>query len=206
MGTGARTMVGATAHRTKNVISIHNLSHLLPAKKELAQEYKVFGDGPGVSRYNAEVAERLGYSELADVWRLVEMVLCNEVPLEVCGQLQGRPAKGGELEDQILIMARRASFVRGRRDSGLGLDLESEDGVPEFEYWGKVKWGSHPLGGGWLVEELFAYFERKADVQMLAMLSCVFCEVGPACRFEGGDLRMPFNVRSLQFAFPYYYA
>lgn len=195
MGTGARTMIGAAVHRTKNIVSIHNLSHLLPAKKELAQEYKIFGDGPGVSRYNAEVAERFGYSELADVWRLVEMVLCNEVPLEVCGQLSGRPAKVGEFGDKILVMARRASSVRGRRDSGLGMGMDSEDELPEMEYWGKVKWGSHPLGGRWLVEELFAYFERKADVQMLAMLSCVLCEVGPVDEFEDGGLGMTLGVR-----------
>ena len=48
--------------------------------------------------------------------------------------------------------------------------------MPESEFWGKVKWGGHPMGGRWLIEQLFEYFERKSDIQMLAMLSCVLCE------------------------------
>lgn len=37
-------------------------------------------------------------------------------------------------------------------------------------------WGNHPLGHSWMVRELFDYFEKKRDLQMLAMLSCLFFE------------------------------
>lgn len=199
-GTGVKTMLG-NAPRPKNVVVIHDMRGLLPAKRELGQDYQVYGDGAEVCQFNAGVAEKHGYDELADVWRLVEMVLRNEVPLELCTP-QELGAGPGALENRVLVMAKRASLVRGRRDSGLGLDLSDEeaDELAEMEFWGRVKWGSHPLGGNWLVDELFTYFEKKVDVQMLAMLSCVFCETDePAGVEEGGGLKMPFDVSFLRF-------
>lgn len=198
-GTGVKTVLG-NAPKPKNVVSIHDMQALLPTKRELAQDYQVYGDGADVCQFNAAVAEKHGYNELADVWRLVEMVLRNEVPLEVCTP-QELGVGPGAFEDRVLVMAKRASLVRGRRDSGLGLDLSDEeaDGLADMEFWGRVKWGSHPLGGTWLVDELFAYFEKKVDVQMLAMLSCVFCETDEPPGAEDGGLRMPFGVGPLEF-------
>ncbi|KAK2600724.1 hypothetical protein N8I77_010236 [Diaporthe amygdali] len=40
---------------------------------------------------------------------------------------------------------------------------------------GRVKWGHHPLAQDF-VQDLFNYFEQTGDVQMLAMLSCIFGE------------------------------
>lgn len=40
---------------------------------------------------------------------------------------------------------------------------------------GRVKWGRHPLAKDF-IQELFSYFEMIADIQMLAMLSCIFSE------------------------------
>lgn len=39
---------------------------------------------------------------------------------------------------------------------------------------GKIKFGYHILGS--IVGDLFSYYEKKADVQMLAMLACVFSD------------------------------
>ncbi|KAG0636327.1 hypothetical protein HOY80DRAFT_891559 [Tuber brumale] len=178
-GTGVKTITGFNPSKPKNVVSIHDFSYLLPAKRELAVEYKVSGEGPEICRHNANVADKYGYIDMADVWRLIEMVLCNEVPLEI------------------------STLARGRRDSGLGLEMDNkmtaitnvgakEDSI-KVAYWGKIKWGAHPLGGRWLVGDLFNYFQRKADMQMLAMLSCIFCEVDPVDEFEGG-LKIPFEV------------
>ncbi|KAI5778688.1 hypothetical protein EDC01DRAFT_673029 [Geopyxis carbonaria] len=175
-GTGVKTVTGA-AVISKSVVSLHDMSHILPAKKSLATDYRV-GEGPDVCRHNAIVAERNGCMELADVWRLVEMVLSNDIPLEIYPSPRSRLGDWGE---KIMVMARRASMERTRRDSGLSLEFDSEGedflmGASDTEFWGRVKWGGHPMGGRWLIDELFSYFEKKADVQMLAMLSCVLCE------------------------------
>jgi len=203
-GTGVKTITGFNSSKPKNVVSIHDFSYLLPAKRELAVEYKVSGSGPEICRHNANVADKFGYTDIADVWRLVEMVLCNEVPLEICGDPDDEDNEdNNELEDKVLIMARRATLERGRRDSGLGLEMDnkmtaitnvgSKEDPIKVAYWGKIKWGAHPLGGRWLVEDLFDYFQRKADMQMLAMLSCIFCEADPADEFEGRP-KIPFEV------------
>ncbi|KAL7273734.1 hypothetical protein RUND412_003394 [Rhizina undulata] len=198
-GTGVRTVTGV---RGKNIVSIHDFSHLLPVKKELAREYKVYGDGPTVCRHNADVAEKYGFPELADVWRFAELILCNEVPLEVFAPPTTKN-RDGDWGERILVMARRASLDFGRRDSGFA-GTEEEDEF-EAEFWGRVKWGDHPLGGRWLVDELFRYFERKADVQMLAMLSCVFCETEEKVGLESPELNeLPLSMHAPAFTLEYY--
>lgn len=193
-GTGVKTIIG-NAPKPKNVVSIHDMQALLPAKRELAQDYQVYGDGAEVCQFNAGIAEKHRCNELADVWRLAEMILRNEVPLEVCPH-PGLGTRIGGYDDKILVVAKRASLVRGRRDSGLGLELSDDeaDEMMDMEFWGRVKWGSHPLGGKWLVDELFAYFEKRVDVQMLAMLSCVFCETDEPLSADDGGLRVSFDV------------
>lgn len=46
----------------------------------------------------------------------------------------------------------------------------------ESEQIGQFFWGNHPLGYSWFIRQLFAYFEKKQNVQMLAMLSCILFE------------------------------
>ncbi|KAI9670894.1 MAG: hypothetical protein M1817_003779 [Caeruleum heppii] len=158
----------APPSKSKNIISIHNLETLLPAKRSLAAEYKIFGNGPHLAQHNAEVASRHGHPELADLWRLIELILYNEVPLEIMAQQHSRTP--------ILIVARQATSKSARRDNGLDLAYDAHHDPPPQELMGRVKWGQHPLAGAWLIEALFEHFERLADVQMLAMLSCVFNE------------------------------
>jgi hypothetical protein len=150
------------------------LAHILPAKLQLAKEYRI-GEGADVCKHNAAVAEKYGFRDLADVWRLVEMVLCDDVPLEIYSGARDRLGGWG---DAILVMAKRANLESSRRDSGLGMDFDDDKdlALTDSEFWGRVKWGAHPMGSGWLIEQLFEYFEKKADIQMLAMLSCVLSE------------------------------
>jgi len=172
-GTGVRTTATITAKR-KSIVSIHDLAHILPAKLQLAKEYRI-GEGADVCKHNAAVAEKYGFRDLADVWRLVEMVLCDDVPLEIYSGARDRLGGWG---DAILVMAKRANLESSRRDSGLGMDFDDDKdlALTDSEFWGRVKWGAHPMGSGWLIEQLFEYFEKKADIQMLAMLSCVLSE------------------------------
>lgn len=66
----------------KSVVKVHDFSHLVPEKFELACEYRVLGDSPEfIARHNAEVAFRHGCTEIGEVWKIVEMILVKEVKL-----------------------------------------------------------------------------------------------------------------------------
>ncbi|KAK4145699.1 uncharacterized protein C8A04DRAFT_10407 [Dichotomopilus funicola] len=162
-GTGAGTGTGTGTSRKrpgkpKNVISIHNLQNELPSKKQLAQEYAIFGDGADVCNHNAEVAAKYGYQDLVHVWKYAALLLRRDIPLELHDL--------HESGQSVLVIARdaiaRAEEEHLENSTVLGSHLS-----------GRVKWGHHPLAGE-LIRELFDYFEKIADVQMLAMLACIF--------------------------------
>ena len=62
----------------------------------------------------------------------------------------------------------------GDSGSDSGVDV-SDDRGRRNSLSGRVKWGSSPLARR-AISDLFAHFEKLADIQMLAMLSCVFSE------------------------------
>ena len=171
-GTGTNTGTGTGLGRSRtlkprNIISLYNISDVLPSKVQLAEEYAIFGVGPEVCEHNANIAEKHGFRDLADIWRYVSMLLHNEVPLEVLDQNHRR--------EPILVIAKDA--VKHRREassSDSGIDVSYDFGRRN-SLSGRVKWGTSPLAKE-LINDLFVYFEHLADVQMLAMLSCVFSE------------------------------
>ncbi|KAF2017285.1 hypothetical protein BU24DRAFT_460353 [Aaosphaeria arxii CBS 175.79] len=148
-----------------------SVEDLIPSKRKLAEEYRIFGDGPSVCLHNSEVARKSGLHDLADIWLLCKLILNNEVPLEILPQQHRR--------EQVLVLARRALVRIKRKDSGLDLQFDEADTVTNPKLRGRIKWGHHSVVT-WLVPALFDHFERQADIQMLAMLSCIFCE--PAAR------------------------
>ncbi|KAK8877232.1 WD repeat-containing protein [Apiospora arundinis] len=163
-GTGVETGTGTGTSRRrstkpKNVVSLHDMSDLLPSKQELAQEYCIFGDGPEVCEHNAEVALKYGRYDLVHVWRYAALLLRRDIPLEL---LEQTPRNSS-----VLVVAK--NFVSHVRDGKVS-PRDSENQLA-----GKVKWGLHPLAKEFIAD-LFHYFERAADIQMLAMLSCVFSE------------------------------
>lgn len=157
-------------NKGKNMVRMINLSHLLPSKKELAEEYIIYGHPSEICQHNAEVARRHGYLDLADVWTLAQLIISRDVPLEVVPQPWGK--------DPILVVARKLVAAACRRDSGFGDGQDDEFAAgtkggtyhPEFALeddsddelnsmiargmCGKVKWGGHPLGGTWLIDRL----------------------------------------------------
>jgi hypothetical protein len=170
-GTGTNTGTGTGVGRSRalkprTLIALHDVSEILPSKIQLAEEYAIFGDGPDVCERNAEVAEKHGYMDLADIWRYASMLLHNEVPLEVLDQSHRR--------EPILVIAKDAKHRREASGSDSGIDISYDFGRRN-SLSGRVKWGTSPLARE-LITDLFAYFEQLADVQMLAMLSCVFSE------------------------------
>ncbi|KZF20899.1 hypothetical protein L228DRAFT_262764 [Xylona heveae TC161] len=152
----------------KSVISIHNLEDLLPAKKELAMNYALFGDGPEVCAHNSKVAAEHGAYDIADIWEYIGLVLYNEVPLEIMPQPHRR--------EHVLVLAKRGVSRARQKPNSVETTPSERSKGKGFKFLGRVRWGKHPFGGSWFVEELFKYFEKLADVQMLAMLSCIFCE------------------------------
>ncbi|KAF2666180.1 hypothetical protein BT63DRAFT_377181, partial [Microthyrium microscopicum] len=187
--------------KEKAIISIHDFSDILPAKRALAEEYQMFGDGPKVCQHNSEVALRLGLPTLSAVWVLCREILYDDVPLEELDQHRRN--------DPILVLARRNVVRIKRKDSGLDLGFDEPDTVANAKLKGRVKWGNHPFASAWLIPKLFEHYELQADIQMLAMLSCVFCE--PAAQeginsallaLESEDL--PIAVKAPAFSLDYF--
>ncbi|KAH6855083.1 hypothetical protein B0I37DRAFT_423167 [Chaetomium sp. MPI-CAGE-AT-0009] len=163
-GTGAGTGTGTGTSRKrpgkpKNIISIHNLQSDLPSKKQLAQDYAIFGDGADVCTHNAEVADRYGYQDLVHVWKYAALLLRRDIPLEI----HDLPHSG----QPVLVIAKDA-VSRADEEDGKG-----EATTPGSNLAGRVRWGYHPLARD-LINDLFDYFEQIADIQMLAMLACIF--------------------------------
>lgn len=158
----------AEGPKSKTILSIRDFSDLLPAKKALAKEYRVFGDGPSVCDHNADVASRLGLNTLAAVWELCKQILYDEVPLE--------KIKGKSKDESVLVLAKRNAVRIKRKDSGLDMAFDEPEPVVRPHFTGRVKWGGHPFASTWLIPALFEHYEKEADIQMLAMLSCLFCE------------------------------
>jgi hypothetical protein len=161
------------ALKIRSTVSIlaQSIEEFVPSKRILAEEYRIFGSGPEVCEHNSGVARRHGFDDLADLWLLCKLILSNEVPLEILPQQHRR--------DQVLVLARRALVRIKRKDSGLDLQFDEADTVTNPTLTGRIKWGNHSMVT-WLIPALFDHFERLADVQMLAMLSCIFAE--PAAR------------------------
>lgn len=176
--------------KPKWIISIHDFSHLLPAKKHLAEQYRIFGRGPEVCSHNAEVAFKNGLQDLAAVWTLCEQILYDKVPLEILEQAVRK--------EPILVLAKRNMVRVKRRDSAAELQFDEPQSIANPSLTGRVKWGKHPLASSWLVPALFTHFEKLADIQMLAMLSCLFWE--PAAREGVPNALMKFNQNDLPIA------
>jgi len=164
-GTGAGTGTGTGTSRKrpskpKNTLSIHDLRSELPSKKQFAQEYAIFGDGADVCKHNAKVAEKYGYLDLVHVWSYAALLLRNDIPLEVHQQKHRK--------ESVLVIARDA-VARARLEEEQGIHTSLSD----TNLAGRVRWGYHPFAQE-LISDLFEYFERIADIQMLAMLACIF--------------------------------
>ncbi len=146
-----RSSAAVTASRTtpvkpRTVISIHNFEEILPARRPLAKAYAIFGNGPDVCAHNAKVAADHGFRDLADSWALARLILLNDVPLEIMPQ----PYR----KEHVLVVAARAHATSRRRDSGVDLSFDRPEVGTKQRLTGRVKWGQHPFGGHWLIEEL----------------------------------------------------
>ncbi|KAJ8114157.1 hypothetical protein ONZ43_g4968 [Nemania bipapillata] len=177
IGTGTSTAASKRrAMKPKNIVSIHNFAYDLPSKRELAEEYRIFGGGAEVCEHNALVAQKYGRHDLADVWRYAALLLRKDIPLELLEYEKER--------ETILVIAKEAVGRFG------GENLQSADEADSHILSGRVKWGHHPLAKH-LIMDLFEYYEKLADVQMLAMLSCIFSESTAEDSVAYAESRLP---------------
>ena len=176
------TLGGATAKSSdapKNVVSIHDFSDLLPAKRDLATKYRISGRGTDVCAHNASVAVDAGYHDLAQIWGLLKLVL--QDPDHVAPQLDSELA-----ESKAKRLKKRDSAV------DLSYDLRNQHQHSKASIDGIMPSG-HPFGGQWFIPSLFGHFEQVGDVQMLGMLSCIL--YGPNLE-ENALAREPRHERS----------
>ncbi|KAG5978644.1 hypothetical protein E4U56_000081 [Claviceps arundinis] len=198
-GTSSRRRFG----RQRNLISIYDMRSELPSKMEFAGEYIVFGDGAEVCEHNAQVAEKYGNGDLTNIWRYLAILLSKGVPLQVLSHGHERPS--------VLIVAHAVVSNNARRrrsGSRRGPKKISSSAADGPSLKGRVKWGQHPLARE-LIVELFDHFERMADIQMLAMMSCVFSEPQEAddIAYAGTRLRhedMPLAMKAPGFSLEYF--
>ncbi|KAJ5772416.1 hypothetical protein N7520_002945 [Penicillium odoratum] len=181
-----RSIGGAATSKSiepaQNVVSIHDLSDMLPVKRELASKYRICGEGTVVSAHNAVVALDAGYYELAQIWGLIKLIL----------QIQRKPVSSLETK----VGSRRALRKEGMDIShSLGKSRLYKDVANSV-----IRWGDHPLGSHWLVSALFDHFESIGDVQMVAMLSCVLFEPNKESRSEKAKETTPERGFSLDFS------
>ena len=160
----------AAMTKQKNVVTIHNVDDLLPVKQSLAKQYLVYGDSQTVCENNAAVAMENGFGSIADVWKLLGLILGEKVPL--------RMARIGRDDTEVMIIAQRQFVHMKRHHTGMALSFDEPEAVINPAHQGHIKWGDHPLGKYWLIRCLFDSFEKAADVQMLAMMSCVLANAG----------------------------
>lgn len=149
------------------MVSIHNFGHLLPAKRELACNYRICGKSTDVCAHNASVAFDAGYHELAQIWGLVKLILLNQSTLV--------------FHSESNILQRRGPMQR--KDSAVDMSLDTGNHNQFFNGKGP-QWGNHPFGASWLIPALFDHFEAIGDVQMVAMLSCALHECNSAEHFS----------------------
>ncbi|QPG74437.1 hypothetical protein FOA43_001766 [Brettanomyces nanus] len=138
----------------RNIVKIYDFTRLIPAKMELAYGYRVLGDTPeNLAQHNALVAEKYGYKDIANCWKLLSILLVKDVEVDTSANgISANPQN--ELIDK---------FTRS---------IDRDDVALNYRFY----WGSHPFGGQWLTHELMKYYEAKEDIQMLAMMSCILYE------------------------------
>ncbi|KAG0206690.1 hypothetical protein BGX28_001889 [Mortierella sp. GBA30] len=159
--------------QTRSTLYLKDITHLLPISPRLAAVYTLNGENVSeICEQNALQARHLGRMDLYKIWKLAALILTLSVPMDpVTFEINKTEiAKMGSQThpDKLLDLVNRSISAKQRRDSGMAF-------VPVLEdtFYQKVRWGTHPLGRK-LVDVLFSYLERHGDIQMLALLSCVF--------------------------------
>lgn len=128
-----------------NYVTLHECQNLLPSRPDLAHKYILSDDRHYDCVYNARVAREAELYELADIWDLVSLMVRGE-PLEL--------AIDHRQSEPTAMHARRVTHPLRSQDSAIDLSFDAKEGVSNTDRFGSSKWGQHPFGQQWLVEEL----------------------------------------------------
>ncbi|KAK2880167.1 hypothetical protein FQN49_000514 [Arthroderma sp. PD_2] len=158
-GNSQKSVAGPSTARSstdscQNYVHIYHFDDLLPAKRDLAEKYKIFGNRAEICSHNMIVAASAGRSELSYIWGLLNLLLDNKAAADTKG-----------VKDRLRDIVNGPTSRLRRKDSAIDLNND-----------GLKTWGDHPLGARWFIPALFEHFEQLGDVQMLGMLSCVLYE------------------------------
>jgi len=144
--------------KNRSIITFYNLSNILPVSQALGKDYILFGDSSKVCQHNSQVAVKNGANLIAEIWQLLLMVLDHVVPLTY--------------DSKNMIMAKTALIKIGQKANR----YHAYERMLDPYMLGQIKWANHPFGRGWIIDRIFSHFEDLADVQMLAILSCVLSD------------------------------
>lgn len=157
------------SHKSKNVVKIYDFRNLIPIKMELAYEYRVLGDDPYLlAEHNSIVAEKYGYTTISNCWKILSYILMKDVKLDAETTIDMLDKIGNEINDSNLV--RNYRFY----------------------------WGYHPFGSVWLVKNIFEYFQKVNNIQMLAMLSCILFENDVIRDHTHVPINSPYNSSKTQ--------
>lgn len=136
---GISAMRSSTS-KLQNTVSIHDFADILPAKKSLAQNYRIQGGFPEICSHNMAVAAGCGDIELSHIWGLIKLVFDGQSPT----------GKGEVVQTAHAVL----SHIK-RSDSGVDLTYDMDNFItPDDSNSGIVMWGSHPFGSRWLLPAL----------------------------------------------------
>ncbi|POS88278.1 hypothetical protein EPUL_000898 [Erysiphe pulchra] len=167
-GIGTVTCMESWVAKPRSKLVLYPVENFLPSKIELARDYMVFGDISKVCEHNAIVSENYGFRKLADLWRIIAIILCDDPSLkEFCDDTS---------TNDLSILCQDSSL----KDMGNLVKKTQSRNKLTYSTWStsflcRMRWGNHPFAGQF-IQDLFTYFEQLADIQMLAMLSCIFGE------------------------------
>lgn len=155
-----------------SVHELHDVASICPEQHSLAGSYRLFRqDGESdvdVCHHNSEVAGSAGLHDSAILWRLLALLLQGTLPDGSLDRLR--------LKSDIVDIAHQAD-VLSQRPSKVPRPCNVLDHNGSSR---GLHWVDHPLGARWLVRRVLAWAESKADVQMLAHVSCILAGVGEA--------------------------
>ena len=151
-----------------SLIKIYHSEESVPISRPLAEECILIGNPYDVCNHNMLVCRKHGLDEHAQAWGLVAAALEPVVPLR------------RSVDHQSLLAARRNLVEIKRRDgrgNAIGVDYAFDEAVDVISPSSRapVQWDNHPFGRK-LLKKILSAFERKHDVQMLAMLTCVLAK------------------------------
>ncbi|KAL9625634.1 MAG: hypothetical protein Q9160_000347 [Pyrenula sp. 1 TL-2023] len=186
--TNGKQTVNSNGHTPPNIISIHTLDDILPGSRELAVEYRLFGESSEVCIHNSSAAENIGSKEVAQAWKFLALILQGNAAID--------SITSPSLEQSTPFKAASPLHRLRRHDSGFDLTSTNEHRISEdtcLQTKGSIQWGASPIARKALIPDIFQYFEHLGDIQMLAMLSCMLHKPQPF-RVHGKSLS---NLNSL---------